>query len=103
MPYISKDRRLVLDSGIDNLVLKLMTIRGFGDGDADLLSISGDLNYSITRICTELVGEKLNYKKVAVITGVLENVKQEFYRRMATPYEEEKKNENGDVFPSSIL
>jgi len=30
-----------------------------------------------------------SYAKVAMLTGVLENVKQEFYRRVAVPYEEE--------------
>jgi len=29
--------------------------------------------------------------------GVLECVKQEFYRRRAVPYEEEKIEENGDI------
>jgi hypothetical protein len=32
-----------------------------------------------------------------MITGVLENVKQEFYRRIATAYEEKKIIENGDI------
>jgi hypothetical protein len=32
-----------------------------------------------------------------MITGVVENVKQEFYRRVAVPYEEEKIVQNGDI------
>ena len=36
-------------------------------------------------------------KKIAVSTGVLENIKQEFYRRVALPYEEKKIIENGDI------
>jgi hypothetical protein len=31
------------------------------------------------------------------MTGVLENIKQEFYRRAAAPYEDRKINQNGDV------
>ena len=38
-----------------------------------------------------------SYSKIAMITGVLENVKQEYYRRIAVPYEENKKAQNGDI------
>ncbi len=40
---------------------------------------------------------KASYSKLAVITGVLENVKQEFYRRVGEPYEDKKIRENGDI------
>ena len=40
---------------------------------------------------------KPNYAKLAIITGVLENIKQEFYRRVASPYEDLKAKQNGDV------
>jgi len=30
--------------------------------------------------------------------GVLECIKQEFYRRAVAPYEDKKKEENGDVY-----
>jgi hypothetical protein len=32
-----------------------------------------------------------------MITGVLENIKQEYYRRVAEPYEDKKIIENGDI------
>jgi hypothetical protein len=32
------------------------------------------------------------------MTGVIENVKTEFYRRVAVPYEDKKIADNGDVF-----
>jgi hypothetical protein len=32
-----------------------------------------------------------------MITGVLENIKQEFYRRAASSYEDKKIIENGDI------
>jgi hypothetical protein len=38
-----------------------------------------------------------SYPKIAMITGVLENIKQEFYRRVASPYEDKKILENGDI------
>ena len=39
----------------------------------------------------------VSYPKVAVITGVLENIKQEYYRRVAENYENKKILENGDI------
>jgi hypothetical protein len=39
----------------------------------------------------------ISYSKIAMATGVLENIKQEFYRRVASPYEDKKINENGDI------
>ena len=38
-----------------------------------------------------------SYTKIAMITGVLENIKQEFYRRIAEPYENQKIVQNGDI------
>jgi hypothetical protein len=39
----------------------------------------------------------VSYGKIAIITGVLENIKQEFYRRIASSYEDKKILENGDI------
>jgi hypothetical protein len=39
-----------------------------------------------------------NYKHINEIIGVLECAKQEFYRRVAAPYEDTKIQENGDVY-----
>jgi hypothetical protein len=41
--------------------------------------------------------EQPSYNKIAMITGVLENIKQEFYRRIAAPYEDTKIIQNGDI------
>ena len=57
---------------------------------------AGQLNYLITRLCLKYA-QPLKYQKIAEVTGVLENVKQEFYRRFAAPYEDAKMSENGDV------
>ena len=37
------------------------------------------------------------YPKIAMVTGVLENIKQEYYRRVAEPYEDMKIRQNGDI------
>jgi hypothetical protein len=93
MPYIKKDHRVVLDRYINDLSEAISDKHS----NEDIMNIMGDLNYSITRLCAKLVGKDVSYTKVGIITGVLENVKQEFYRRIATPYEENKVVENGDV------
>lgn len=102
MPYIKQDRREALDNSIDQLCLSitsLITDRPFlkeQTSNEDFLSIGGDINYCFSRIVAKLMGEP-SYSKVLIATGVLENIKQEFYRRVAEPYENKKIIENGDV------
>ena len=55
------------------------------------------LNYVFTKLIVKIVPER-RYKFIARITGVLENVKQEFYRRYAEPYEDEQIKKSGDVY-----
>jgi len=58
----------------------------------------GELNYQITKLIDEYVGHNLTYTKINDVVGVLECAKQEFYRRVAAPYEDEKQQANGDVY-----
>lgn len=59
----------------------------------------GEINYVITRIVLQYVQERgQSYQTICEVTGVLENVKQEFYRRYAAPYEDSKIQTNGDVY-----
>lgn len=59
----------------------------------------GELNYLFSKICAEYVKAKgLSYQTINDIVGALENAKQEFYRRVAVPYEDKKIQENGDVY-----
>ena len=77
MPYLSPDERKATDR-----------------------QSPGKLNYDITMRCLdylEFKGE--TYTHHNDILGVLEAVKQEWYRRMVVPYEEKKLAENGDVYP----
>jgi pantothenate kinase type III len=104
MPYITENRRKNLDDSINRLVL---AIKG---NNADItnifhkesltneefLDIVGDINYAFSRTVSALMGD-ISYGKIAMITGVLENIKQEFYRRIATKYEDKKILENGDI------
>lgn len=61
---------------------------------------AGDLNYLITKLLLEYIDEKggMSYTVVNEVVGVLECAKLELYRRLAAPYEDEKRELNGDVY-----
>lgn len=94
MPYIDEKSRNILNQSIDDLA-NIITNHGQLDNE-NVMVVLGDLNYCISRLVGIVTGDT-SYAKVAMITGVLENVKQEFYRRVAVPYEEEKIVMNGDI------
>lgn len=59
----------------------------------------GDLNYFITKIIVKYAHlAHPHYNRLNSVIGVLESVKQEFYRRIIAPYEEQKSRENGDAY-----
>ncbi len=58
----------------------------------------GELNYVISQLCSQYLESKgVGYTNCNEIVGVLECVKQEFYRRITVPYEDVKIKENGDI------
>lgn len=87
MPYIADNqRREVLDDGLE------------AARDA------GELNFKITKLLDNyLYHHGVSYATMNEIVGVMECAKLEFYRRIASPYEEKKIRENGDVFTLSNL
>jgi hypothetical protein len=106
MPYIEESKRERVDSCISELVLCMKSTLLNAENinvfnldklnNQDILDSAGVVNYCITRIVNKMMGE-ISYPKIAVMTGVLENIKQEFYRRAAAPYEDRKINQNGDI------
>lgn len=94
MPYINEKARLYLDDGIRH-VCQLLT-ENQQLSDEEFLSIVGEINYTFTKILALSMG-KPSYSKISMITGVLENIKQEFYRRVASKYEDQKITTNGDI------
>jgi hypothetical protein len=98
MPYIKQEDRVFLDHYINNLSDAIVhnTPENTNLSNEEIIIFLEDLNYSITRICTRILGSP-TYPKISMIIGVLENVKQEFYRRVAAPYEENKIVKNGDI------
>lgn len=92
MPYIAPEDRPALDAAIDELAAAISRKAADRDGAFD-----GYLNYAITRLALGVIPSR-RYQSMARVTGVLENVKQEFYRRYVTPYEDEQIEKSGDVY-----
>lgn len=63
------------------------------------LTHEGDLNYRIHELIEIYLNgqKKLGYAQYNTVVGVLECVKQEFYRRAVSTYEDRKLVENGDI------
>ena len=96
MPYINQEERQELDDTIALMVNCIKNNKTSLSNPHDLKNYLGRLNYCFSRIANGVMGD-VSYSKIAMITGVLENIKQEFYRRVASPYENQKINQNGDI------
>ena len=96
MPYINEEERVELDTVIKQMVNAIRETACNLDNPHDFSNYLGRINYSFSRIIGQLMREP-SYKKIAMVTVVLENIKQEFYRRLASPYEDKKILENGDI------
>lgn len=94
MPYITKEKRKVLDDIIDNLHKELVNLQL---DDPDTNNMEGNLNYVITRLLRKVYGK--SYRDINDSIGMLACVMLEHYRTFAAPYEDIKKEENGDVKP----
>lgn len=86
LPYIEREKRDKFDMSLQYL--------------GKHIEKAGDLDYCITKLCTYFIQTMggLKFKNLALVAGILLFVILETYRRIASPYEDEKKNENGDVY-----
>jgi hypothetical protein len=96
MPYINEEERLELDQCIDDMIRCIRETKTNCNDPNDFKNYLGRINYTFSRVLSGLMNNP-SYNKIAMITGVLENIKQEFYRRIASPYEDKKILENGDI------
>ena len=85
MPYIDPKRREVFDPHISALNAELRN--------------PGELNYVMSKLLQLYCDPPDGYIMYNSAMGVLECVKQEFYRKVVVPYEERKLEENGGVYP----
>jgi uncharacterized secreted protein with C-terminal beta-propeller domain len=82
MPYIKKEIRHKMDRVIDAMA-------------KEDVKVNGDLNYILYKYCRYFISPSYNnYKNFC---GELRQCATEIERRILAPYEDEKREENGDV------
>jgi hypothetical protein len=87
MPYTEEQHKFDIGPNIERRGLY------FGAKNA------GELNLSITLLCIDyFMRNGMRYQQINDIMGALEGTHNEFYRRVAVPYENKKIKENGDVY-----
>ena len=96
MPYIDEQERVELDSQIDNMILAIRNNKTNLNNPHDFSNYLGRINYCFSRIIYGVMRD-VSYRNIAMVTGVLENIKQEYYRRVAEPYEDIKIRQNGYI------
>jgi len=83
MPYIKQDEREEL----------------FTNAEYNLPENPGQLNFMLSQICINYIDHiGKNYQHLNDVVGALECAKQEFIRRVVNPYEDKKREINGDVY-----
>lgn len=87
MPYIKREARPELNDRMKPLIEHLKSL--------PVEEQDGALNYAVTRMIKSVY--PMRYYHLNRAMGVLECIKQEFYRVVAGPYEDEKIRDNGTV------
>tara|TARA_Y100001963_G_scaffold90692_1_gene125028 strand:- start:776 stop:1051 length:276 start_codon:yes stop_codon:yes gene_type:complete len=91
MPYISKEKRMLLEHPLASLAAGVIV--------EESKNQAGVLNYCISALLNEVLKTNgISYRNINELIGVLECAKLELYRRVASPYEDEKIQSNGDVY-----
>lgn len=97
MPYIKNHRKIVIKQALEEVTTLLERVKS--SDDPKYLTIKpGDLNCIVTLIILAYWKNRGNYQAINDIKGALGNAYNEFYRRVAIPYENKKIKENGDVY-----
>jgi len=97
MPYIQPQHRQALDPLIDALADRIVQEARTLEQEA---AFAGLLNYTCTRLALQVVRQRcgrLRYWLIALLSGIFKNIADEFYRRLAVPYEDQQKDRQGDV------
>ncbi len=97
MPYIPAEQRTACDALIDELAGQIVRLARESGSEG---AFAGLLNYACTRLALQIVRRRfgrLRYWLIAILTGTFKNIADEFYRRLAAPYEERQMARSGDV------
>ena len=85
MPYITQEQRRDLASYLKDILELVPTLT------------KGEINYIITRIvATKYAVGSYDWRSEGA--SVFQDAHDEFYRRVIAPYEDKKKDENGEVY-----
>ena len=98
MSYISQATRPYFDKEIEALAQAVA--KNTRDSVEDY-SVVRTMEYVVTKLLCRIIKIKfgtISYRAIASFLGVLETTKQEFYRRVAVPFEDKQKGINGDVY-----
>jgi len=90
VPYIKSDDRSLYTTHLDNILEEL-------DAGPPEDELGGHVNFCISYLLVRLFEKKSRYARINTLMGAIEAAKQEFYRFHVVPYEEKKREENGDV------
>jgi len=95
MPYITKLDREQLDPVITQLHKQIVNME-VDDCDTNT---EDNINYVITRLIQMVYGDSTstNSANINEAMAVLECAKQEFYRKVAVPYQDQREFENGSI------
>jgi hypothetical protein len=97
MPYIKQEYRKRLDGPIRALADAIAGVAGEQPEDT---AFAGLLNYACTSVALGVIKARfgrIRYGHIALVTGVLKNAADEFYRRVAAPYEDRQIEKSGDL------
>lgn len=91
MPYIAAHNRPAIRHWVDGLADAILTA-----GGARCPVMPGLINYAVCRLLWCLWHEDQSYRTWSVARGDIENALDEFRRRIVDPYEDGKRETNGD-------
>ena len=97
MPYISVKHREALDPLIEKLAGQIVQEAQGLQYDG---AFAGLLHYVCIRLAIKVVRQQfgaMRYWLIAILTGTFKNIADEFYRRIAVPYENRQMKKSGDV------
>lgn len=92
MPYIKQEQREIVDNDIEEIAKHIARLQL----DDPEINIEGVMNYIITKLIYRVYSTP-SYREINDVMGMLECVKQEYYRKQAAPYEDQKEVQNGPV------
>lgn len=97
MPYVKPEYRDALDPAVRALADRIAELAGAMPEET---AFAGLLNYACSSLAMQVLEARfgrIRYGTIATVTGVFKNIADEFYRRVAAPYEDRQIETNGDL------